>query len=238
MNKKILTIIITSLIIIAIAIIAIKLVSDLNKETTIKNEVKEINKYINLNQNANDKINEVLTRRQITKGKYKNIENDIKEYYQALYSDIQNYTFLIASDTFASYLSSDNLNEDKPSFIKSKDNLQNTKAQIEEYYNKLKDYLNSEATKLNYITNQKLDTYYRNFYLELTEMVNKEELLKELDKTYQDTLSKINIYNEALDFLIANKGHWSIKNNVIIFDDNLLYEGYLKITDKLEVSEN
>ena len=69
-------------------------------------------------------------------------------------------------------------------------------------------------------------------------MVNKEELLKELDKTYQDTLSKIDIYNEALDFLIANKGHWSIKNNVIIFDDNLLYEGYLKITDKLEVSEN
>ena len=119
-KKKILTIIIISLIVIAVAAITIKLVGDLNKETTLKNEVKEISKFMNINQNENDEINEILTRREITKGKYKNIENDIKQYYQVIYSDLQNFSFLIDNDNFNIYLSSENLNEDKPSFIKSK----------------------------------------------------------------------------------------------------------------------
>lgn len=237
-KKKILTIIIISLIVIAVAAITIKLVGDLNKETTLKNEVKEISKFMNINQNENDEINEILTRREITKGKYKNIENDIKQYYQVIYSDLQNFSFLIDNDNFNIYLSSENLNEDKPSFIKSKDNLQNTKAQIDEYYNKLIKELNDESIKLSFITEARLDSYYRNFYLELTSLAISENLKKELDTAYEEVLSKIEIYNEALDFLVANKGHWAIKNNVIIFDDTILYEGYLEITNKLEVSEN
>ncbi len=237
-KKKILTIIIISLIVIAIAAITIKLVGDLNKETTLKNEVKEISKFMNINQNENDEINEILTRREITKGKYKNIENDIKQYYQVIYSDLQNFSFLIDNDNFNIYLSSENLNEDKPSFIKSKDNLQNTKAQIDEYYNKLIKELNDESIKLSFITEARLDSYYRNFYLELTSLAISDNLKKELDTAYEEVLSKIEIYNEALDFLVANKGHWAIKNNVIIFDDTILYEGYLEITNKLEVSEN
>ncbi len=237
-KKKILTIIIISLIVIAVAAITIKLVGDLNKETTLKNEVKEISKFMNINQNENDEINEILTRREITKGKYKNIENDIKQYYQVIYSDLQNFSFLIDNDNFNIYLSSENLNEDKPSFIKSKDNLQNTKAQIDEYYNKLIKELNDESIKLSFITEARLDSYYRNFYLELTSLAISDNLKKELDTAYEEVLSKIEIYNEALDFLVANKGHWAIKNNVIIFDDTILYEGYLEITNKLEVSEN
>ncbi|HIS17089.1 MAG TPA: hypothetical protein IAC02_00560 [Candidatus Coprovivens excrementavium] len=237
-KKKILTIIIISLIVIAVAAITIKLVGDLNKETTLKNEVKEISKFMNINQNENDEINEILTRREITKGKYKNIENDIKQYYQVIYSDLQNFSFLIDNDNFNIYLSSENLNEDKPSFIKSKDNLQNTKAQIDEYYNKLIKELNDESIKLSFITEDRLDSYYRNFYLELTSLAISDNLKKELDTAYEEVLSKIEIYNEALDFLVANKGHWAIKNNVIIFDDTILYEGYLEITNKLEVSEN
>lgn len=237
-KKKILTIIIISLIVIAVAAITIKLVGDLNKETTLKNEVKEISKFMNINQNENDEINEILTRREITKGKYKNIENDIKQYYQVIYSDLQNFSFLIDNDNFNIYLSSENLNEDKPSFIKSKDNLQNTKAQIDEYYNKLIKELNDESVKLSFITEDRLDSYYRNFYLELTSLAISDNLKKELDTAYEEVLSKIEIYNEALDFLVANKGHWAIKNNVIIFDDTILYEGYLEITNKLEVSEN
>ena len=237
-KKKILTIIIISLIVKAVAAITIKLFGDLNKETTLKNEVKEISKFMNINQNENDEINEILTRREITKGKYKNIENDIKQYYQVIYSDLQNFSFLIDNDNFNIYLSSENLNEDKPSFIKSKDNLQNTKAQIDEYYNKLIKELNDESIKLSFITEARLDSYYRNFYLELTSLAISDNLKKELDTAYEEVLSKIEIYNEALDFLVANKGHWAIKNNVIIFDDTILYEGYLEITNKLEVSEN
>ena len=237
-KKKILTIIIISLIVIAVAAITIKLVGDLNKETTLKNEAQEISKFMNINQNENDEINEILTRREITKGKYKNIENDIKQYYQVIYSDLQNFSFLIDNDNFNIYLSSENLNEDKPSFIKSKDNLQNTKAQIDEYYNKLTKELNDESIKLSFITEDRLDSYYRNFYLELTSLAISDNLKKELDTAYEEVLSKIEIYNEALDFLVANKGHWAIKNNVIIFDDTILYERYLEITNKLEVSEN
>lgn len=246
MKKK--TIIIFILIVIAVLGIVTKLVLDLNKETKIRNEIKEISKVFDIANIDDDQVNEILSRRIVKKGHYADVEDSIKTYYTNLYSDLKNLTFLLDDDNFSSYLTEKNLNDDKPTFIKSKDNLQNSKAQIEEYYTKLTNELTDKTTKLSYAAKKNLSTYYRDFYLELTTLAIADDFQSEIETAYKQTNAKIDVYNEALDFLIANKGHWEVKNEVIIFDETTLYEEYLVITDKLtnqtesqeekEVSEN
>lgn len=246
MKKK--TIIIFTLIVIAVLGIVTKLALDLNKETKIRNEIKEISKVFDIANIDDDQVNEILSRRIVKKGHYADVEDSIKTYYINLYSDLKNLTFLLDDDNFSSYLTEKNLNDDKPTFIKSKDNLQNSKAQIEEYYTKLTNELTDKTTKLSYAAKKNLSTYYRDFYLELTTLAIADDFQTEIETAYKQANTKIDVYNEALDFLIANKGHWEVKNEVIIFDETTLYEEYLVITDKLtnqtesqeekEVSEN
>lgn len=217
--------------------ITTKVVYDLNKETKIRNEIKEINsafKTANLDDNH---INEILNHRIIKKGHYKEVEDSIKLYYKDVYSDLKNLTFLLDDDNFTNYLTGKNLKEDSPSFIKSKDNLQNSKAQIGEYYQKLTNELTDDNIKLSYTTKYNFDTYYRNLYLELTKIVLDDNFKTNIDNQYNNTINKISTFDEALNFLIANRGHWAIKKEVIMFDETTLYEEYIKITDKLNKKE-
>lgn len=236
--KKKKTIIIFIIIAIIIAFITTKLISDFTKETKIKDEIKEISKVFKVVNIDDDEVNEILNRRIIKSGPYKDVEDSIKKYYQNVYSNLKNLTFLLDDDNFSIYLSGDNLKEDKPNFTKSKDNLLNTKAQIDEYYNLLTDELDNKQTKIEYILDKDVSPYYQEFYLELTSLAISSDFNNELSEAYENTITKIDIYNEALDFLITNKGHWSIKDDVIIFDDTVLYEEYINITKKLEVSES
>lgn len=236
--KKKKTIIIFIIIAIIIAFITTKLISDFTKETKIKDEIKEISKVFKVVNIDDDEVNEILNRRIIKSGPYKDVEDSIKKYYQNVYSNLKNLTFLLDDDNFSIYLSGDNLKEDKPNFTKSKDNLLNTKAQIDEYYNLLTDELDNKQTKIEYILDKDVSPYYQEFYLELTSLAISNDFNNELSEAYENTITKIDIYNEALDFLITNKGHWSIKDDVIIFDDTVLYEEYINITKKLEVSES
>lgn len=211
--------------------ISIKVALDFNKETKIKNEVKEIK--IAFDTNNFENINEILDRRLIKKGHYSDVEISIKLYYKNLYNSLDNINFLLDEDNFSSYLTGKNLNDDKPTFIKSKNNLQNSRAQIEECYNKFLEELNNNSNKSSYIIDKKLKKYYQNFFLELTDLAVSDEFKEKLNNDYKSTLDKINIYNEAFDFLAANKGHWAIQNEAIVFDDTIIYEEYVSITKKL-----
>lgn len=234
-NKK--TLIICIFVIVVVIGISIKLVLDLNKETKIRNEINEISKVFNLANVDDDQVNEILSRRIIKKGHYAVVEDCIKNYYINLYSDIKNLTFLLDDDNFNNYLTEKNLNDDQPTFIKSKDNLQNSKAQIDEYYTKLINELKEKDKKLSYVATKNLSTYYRDFYLELTTLAIPEDFQTQVEDAYKQTLEKIEIYNKAFDFLIANKGHWTVKNEVIIFDETTLYEEYIALTEKLTTTE-
>lgn len=233
MKKKHTVFIVIAIIVIIGVAIALKISSDFNKETKIKSDIKEVINVFDTKNINQEKINKVLNRRVIKKGQYKKVEESIKDYYKDLYDDFNNLIFLLDDDNFSNYLTSKNLKDDRPSFLKSKNNLQNSKAQITENYNEFITQLTDETTKLTYIIDKDLDKYYIDFYLSLTNEINKEELKKEIENMTNSAQEKIIIYNEALDFLIANKGHWDIKNEVIMFDKTEYYEEYINITEKL-----
>lgn len=234
MKKKYVMIIAFILLAIVIVITAVKVITDFNKETKIKNEVQEIIQILETDTIDKTELMEILDRRVIKKGNYVEVENSIKLYYKDLYDDISNLTFLINEDNYSNYLTSANLKEDQPNFIKSKDNLQNTEAQINEVYTELTTQLTDKSAIMLYIIDKDVKTYYKDFYYTLVKDYITENWQENLSNKKDITLTIIQTYNEALDFLVANKGHWKLSNDSITFDDTILYEEYLLITDKLK----
>lgn len=233
MNKKKIIIGVITILVLIIIGVALKISFDFKKEATIRSEVKEITKVFVPTNIDNEDANAVLERRVITKGEYSKVEDSLKLYYKDLYSNLKNLTFLLDEENEYNYLSVDNLKPDSESLIKSKDTINNTKAQIEEYYNIFINSLTVEDTKLSYVTNKDLSNYYIKFYLELTNEVNDEELKENLLAKYNKINTRLDIYNEALTFLETNVKHWEIKKDNISFDSTEIYDEYIEITSKL-----
>lgn len=233
LKKKYLIIAIIILAIALIVGISLKIGTDFSKETKIKNEVKLIVEYLNKGLYNDETLTKILNREVVETGDYNLVEKSIKSYYKDLQADLSNIDFLISEDNFSNYLSGSNLKEDRPSFIKSKDNLHNTKSQITEVFTELDNQLNDKSLKMIYIADKDVKSYYKEFYLSLIDEYLDEDFYNNIKTSKENTLSKIDTYNETLDFLIANKGHWDIDKEVIIFDDNIYYEEYLSITNKL-----
>lgn len=213
-------------------IIVLKVSSDLNKESKLKAEIREISKVFTINNVDNDQINEILERRVIKKGDYADIEISIKKYYKNIYSDLKNLNFLLDEDNFANYLSGKNIKEDGPNFLKSRSNLSNTKAQIIEYYDKFISSMTSENFKLSFLNNN-VKKYYRNFYLELTDFAIHDNFNDVLKNKYEEVLANIDIYIKAFDFLFANDGEWTVDDDGLKFEDPIILDEYLSVIEGL-----
>lgn len=207
---------------------------DFYKETKIKEEIKEIMKYINNSNYTDQKLTEILERSVVKKGDYNEVETSIKNYYKDLANDLSNLQFLLSEDNFVNYLSADNLKEDQPNFIKSKANLVNSASQIEEVYQNINTRTTDINTKRYYIADKQVKTYYKDFYLSLIEDNITEEFTKRIKSEKNNGIEKTKTYNQVLDFLIANEGHWNLNQDIIVFDETTLYEEYLNITKSLK----
>ena len=207
---------------------------DFYKETKIKEEIKEIMKYINTSNYTDQKLTEILERSVVKKGDYNEVETSIKNYYKDLANDLSNLQFLLSEDNFVNYLSADNLKEDQPNFIKSKANLVNSASQIEEVYQNINTRTTDINTKRYYIADKQVKTYYKDFYLSLIEDNITEEFTKRIKSEKNSGIEKTKTYNQVLDFLIANEGHWNLNQDIIVFDETTLYEEYLNITKSLK----
>lgn len=207
---------------------------DFYKETKIKEEIKEIMKYINTSNYTDQKLTEILERSVVKKGDYNEVETSIKNYYKDLANDLSNLQFLLSEDNFVNYLSADNLKEDQPNFIKSKANLVNSASQIEEVYQNINTRTTDINTKRYYIADKQVKTYYKDFYLSLIEDNITEEFTKKIKAEKNNGIEKTKTYNQVLDFLIANEGHWNLNQDIIVFDETTLYEEYLNITKSLK----
>ena len=232
-RKYIIIISIISLVLLAFITFG-KIGLDFYKETKIKEEIKEIMKYINTSNYTDQKLTEILERSVVKKGDYNEVETSIKNYYKDLANDLSNLQFLLSEDNFVNYLSADNLKEDQPNFIKSKANLVNSASQIEEVYQNINTRTTDINTKRYYIADKQVKTYYKDFYLSLIEDNITEEFTKRIKSEKNNGIEKTKTYNQVLDFLIANEGHWNLNQDIIVFDETTLYEEYLNITKSLK----
>jgi len=235
-RRKLIMIPIIIMIIVAFFIF-FRVFKDLNMESKIKKEINEVVQIFGTENIDSDDINTILDRRLIKNGEYAELEDSIKTYYKDLYDDIKNLTFLMDDSNYGNYLSSDNLIDDGPSFVKSKNNLVTAKSQLNDCYDELINQLTDENEILSYIKDKKLNNYYNNLYLDIINEYTPNNLEDDITTKYKKVLNNIDVYNDIFDFLVTNKGHWSIQNDVITFDDSILLEKYNELTNKLETND-
>jgi len=231
-KSRVIFTIIVIMLILACFVLA-KVFNDLKKETQIKQEIKEVVRVLGTENIDDDDVNAILERRIFNKGNYYIVENSIKNYYKDLYNYQKNITFLMDEDNFVNYLLPKNIQEDGPMFTKSISNLQTNKSQLNDKYNEFNKQLTDEATKISYIFDQDVDSYYKSLFLEFIDEYTPSTLGDDIKDKYDNTLKKIDLYNEAFAFLTANESHWKVIGDVLTFDDTTYYENYKIITDKI-----
>ena len=231
-KSRVIFTVIVMMLIIACFVLA-KVFNDLKKETTIKSEIKEIVSAFSTKNIDDDNVNALLEKRTYNKGNYHEVEDSTKNYYKDLYGYLKNINFLMDDDNYNIYLTVKNISEDGPTFAKSINNIQTTKAQLNDKYAEFTNQLTNETKKISYIFDKNIDSYYKNLYLEFIDEYAPSTLAKEVEKKYNKTIKKIELYNDAFAFLTANEAHWQITDDVITFDDTILYESYKEITDKI-----
>ena len=231
------TIVIISIIAILLLSIIVKLSTDFYKENKLKEEIKEIVRLINTNPENNEKIDELLNRTVIKKGKYNIVETSLKKYYKELYSDYSNLLFIIDDENFTNYLSETSLRENRPSFINTKNNIENTYNQIDALYTEVENEVKEISIKLPYISEYNLSTYYKELYLSLIDDNLGEEFINNLEKEKNKAKDKLAIYEEAIQYLSTYNNEWSIKNGVIEFKNISYRTEYETIMNKLKEVE-
>ena len=133
-------------------------------------------------------------------------------------------------------LTADNYQKDGPDFKTSKEFLTNTKKTLSEGLTKLSNMTSTETIMKN-IEDRKLDKYYNDLYKEL--MLNGiAEKDFETAKQYLQTAGNqmnnlLNVEEQVIDLLIANKGKWKIENGKIVFQETATLNKYNELCNKL-----
>lgn len=231
MKKKVL-IIIAIIVAIIVGIITYMLITDLNQESKLKDELNYLDSLVNVENIDLDKIDEILNRT-VTKDDYQVVEKAYKSYLSDSFDNIVTITNIINDEKLTNALTVENYQEDGPDFVVSKEYLETSKEVLinskTNYYTLL-----SEEKAMSYIDTEGLDSYYIDLYKdELLGDIETESADQTIANSIDDIINIIDISLEALNFLSENKESWIIQNNQIVFDNQDLTDEYNRIIDKL-----
>lgn len=231
MKKKVL-IIIAIIVAIIVGIITYMLITDLNQESKLKDELNYLDSLVNVENIDLDKIDEILNRT-VTKDDYQVVEKAYKSYLSDSFDNIVTITNIINDEQLTNVLTVENYQEDGPDFVVSKEYLETSKEVLinskTNYYSLL-----SEEKAMSYIDTEGLDSYYIDLYKdELLGDIEIESADQTIANSIDDIINIIDISLEALNFLSENKESWIIQNNQIVFDNQDLTDEYNRIIDKL-----
>lgn len=231
MKKKVL-IIIAIIVAIIVGIITYMLITDLNQESKLKDELNYLDSLVNVENIDLDKIDEILNRT-VTKDDYQVVEKAYKSYLSDSFDNIVTITNIINDEQLTNVLTVENYQEDGPDFVVSKEYLETSKEVLinskTNYYSLL-----SEEKAMSYIDAEGLDSYYIDLYKdELLGDIETESADQTIANSIDDIINIIDISLEALNFLSENKESWIIQNNQIVFDNQDLTDEYNRIIDKL-----
>ena len=230
--KKVL-IIIGIIVAIAVVLITTLIIKDLNQEEKLRQELNEIDSLINFDEFDYDVVNERLGKT-ISSGYYLVVEKAAKKYLKDTIDTTLNYVNIVTNEKFSNIFIIENYQEDGPDFINTKLYIKDTKQQIENNKTAILKQFDNE-TVLSYVENKNLDSYYIDFYKSLA-FSSEAEITKnkqEIEDSINDVINTLNVYDEVIDFLIANKNDWTIDGEYIVFSNNELSDQYNELLLKL-----
>ena len=215
-----------------VIIISSLVIWDLIQENKLNEELEYISELTNAEKIDVEEIYKVLNRT-ITKGDYEEVEKSFKNYLKDNFDNTLKIADILNDENLINILTVENYLNDGKDFIKSKQYIEDTKNNLTEYKNVYLEFFTEEKA-MSYIKDKNLDEYYIELYRE--EYVGDIEYdngTEEVEKSLNEILDMLNIYEEVINMLSNNQNAWEIVGKNIVFDDTELSNKYDELINKL-----
>lgn len=215
-----------------VIIISSLVIWDLIQENKLNEELVYISELTNAKEIDIEEIYDVLNRT-ITKGDYKEVEKSFKNYLKDNFDNTLKIAEILNDENLVNILTAENYKNDGKDFLKSKQYIEDTKNKLTEYKNTYLEFFTEEKA-MSYIEDKKLDEYYIELYKEeYVGDIERENGTEEVEKSLNEILDMLNIYEEVINMLSNNQNAWEIVGENIVFDDTELSNKYDELINKL-----
>ncbi len=231
MKKK--TLIIVGVVVaLIVGFITYFVITDLNQEEKLKNELTEISNLVNTKDIDMEKVNKKLDTI-VTTGDYAIVEKAVKDYLSDSFDNSIEMANLLNDERITKSLTIENYKEDGKDFKNTKVYLNETIIKLENCKNKYYEFLTEEKA-MSYIDNENLDSYYIDFYKnEIMSDIEEVKNDKTIENSINDVISLLQNTEKVIDFLIENKDNWEVSEENIIFNSELLSNKYNELIENL-----
>ena len=209
-------------------------VTDLNQESKLENELIEISDMVNEDNVDIDAVYERLNST-VTTGDYKVVEIAFKTYLKDNFDNTLKIAEILEDEQLVNILTPENYLNDGKDFIKTKEYITTTKTNLEKYKQSYIEFFTEEKA-MSYINDKGLDDYYIDLYKDsyVGDIENESsEDIKVVEESIDDIIEILNVSEEVINFLIENKDSWNIDDNNIVFSNDELSNKYDSLLDKL-----
>ncbi len=228
MKKVIISIIsfIISFIVAFCTIIGITVYKDIKMEDTLKNEIQEINTYLQQDEIDYDRVN-ILLERTISDGEYRLVELATKVYLKDYIKAFQNIDSIISSKEMQNLLTPMNYKEDGPKFEKSRAFVEKNHQDLIIYRDKFLTFYEEDKI-MSYLNCN--DEYYVEFYQ--NEIFGNLTEVEAIEKEINNVIYYLEVARKVFVLLSENKEKWEIKDNRIYLHEDILdeYNNLIKST--------
>lgn len=236
-KKKIILGVVLGIILLFILLISYIVIQDLKIEYALKNELNELTTLVNEKDSLEniDKIKNKLTN-YISKNEYLIVEKAYKDYLLDVLEDTEIVYQITNDEKMINILTIQNIQNDGKDFTNTNNYLTTTKQTLNTTIPHLISLFEIDTIN-SYIEDKELDSYYIEFFKTVSYNENTKDEFKETKENLQESLDTFNdlldVYQEVINFLITNKDHYEIKDNLIYFDNQNLTDTYNQLTAKL-----
>ena len=205
--------------------------------------IAEVNKIaeIEIADESGNLIENPLDTEIKTKGSYAVIEKTFKDYMSEVVTSTQNLLKTFNGDKMSNFLTIENIKEDGPDFINTKQEISVMKQTLEDFDNVVSEYFDEEKL-LAKIDDKDISDYYKELYKKLAvdeesskQLKENMEKIEDSEKILEDSL----VYLEKIiNYLSDNKDYWKVIDDQIIFTSqdklNEYTEMALDVPDSLQ----
>ena len=210
-------------------------VKDLKQEDNLRDNIKELNEMFSQDELDVDKINKSL-KSYVTTGENLALEKAVKKYYSDAFELVLDINDVLNDKRITNLLSDENILNDAPDYTYSKKYIENTIKVIKESVDEVDDFQTKENI-ISYFNDSKIDSYYKNLYVELTSMFNYFGNSKDYEEDMNKLVNQLNVIDDVLSFLSYNYGSWTIVNGSYYFENETLLKEFKELLSKLDYDE-
>lgn len=235
-NKKIIFIIIGTLLSIFISLVAYFVIRDFKEEKKLRNDIIEINDMIN-SEKKDFKVIKKRLKTYITTGDNLKLEKAVKEYYIDSVNLIEEFDKIYDEEKLSSILTISNFVMDGKDFAISKNYLSNVNDNLDNYRKRVNKQLSNKKI-MSYYNKYKLDSYYEELFNDLINNFSYFGTESSFDKEIDYIKNFVKSIDNVIAFLIDNKNYWNIVNYNIEFKNNEKLKEFELLISKVTIDDN